>query len=99
MELTLSLWTPLDKERPVRKLYKDGKKVDINWSYYWREIKAWKNEEITLSLIKSLKTKIMESDLNVCLGSNSPIDEIREDKNTSIASLDFLTLAKLWPRR
>ena len=90
MELTLSLWTPLDKERPVRKLYKDGKKVDIDWSFYWREVKAYKNEEITLSLIKSLKTKIMDNDLNVCFGSNSPIDEISENKKSFRRKKDFL---------
>ena len=79
--MTLSLWTPVDKDRPVRKLYKDGKKVEIEWSYYWREVKAWKNEDITLSLIKTLKDKIIERDLNVCLGSNSPIEELLTDRN------------------
>ena len=78
--MTLSIWEPIDKTRPVRKLYKDGKKVNIEWSYYWREVKAYKNEEITLSLIKSIKTEIMDNNLNICLGSNSPIDEMLNDK-------------------
>jgi len=77
--MTLSIWEPRDKARPVRKLYKDGKKVAIDWSLYWREVKAYKNEEITLSLIKTLKNKIIEKDLNVCLGSNSPKDGMLND--------------------
>ena len=59
--MTLSIWEPIDKTRPVRKLYKDGKKVNIDWSLYWREFKAYKNDEITLSLIKELKNKIIDS--------------------------------------
>lgn len=77
--MTLSIWEPRDKTRPVRKLYKDGKKVAIDWSLYWREVKAYKNEEITLSLIKELKSKVIEKDLNVCLGTNSPKDEMLND--------------------
>ena len=88
--MTLSLWTPVDRDRPVRKLYKDGQKVEIEWSYYWREVKAWKNEDITLSLIKTLKTKIIEKDLNVCLGSNSPIEELLTDRNEFRRTKDSL---------
>ena len=88
--MTLSLWTPVDRDRPVRKLYKDGKKVEIEWSYYWREVKAWKNEDITLSLIKTLKDKIIERDLNVCLGSNSPIEELLTDRNEFRRTKDSL---------
>ena len=79
--MTLSIWEPRDKTRPVRKLYKDGKKVNIDWSLYWREVKAYKNEEITLSLIKELKSKVIEKDLNVCLGTNSPIEELLTARN------------------
>ena len=79
--MTLSIWEPRDKTRPVRKLYKDGKKVNIDWSLYWREVKAYKNEEITLSLIKDLKNIVIERDLGVCLGSNSPIEELLTDRN------------------
>ena len=88
--MTLSIWEPRDKTRPVRKLYKDGKKVDIKWSLYWREVKAYKNEEITLSLIKTLKTKIIVKDLNVCLGSNSPKDEMVNDIGEFRRTLDSL---------
>jgi hypothetical protein len=88
--MTLSIWEPRDKTRPVRKLYKDGKKVAIDWSLYWREVKAYKNEEITLSLIKELKSKVIEKDLNVCLGTNSPKDEMVNDIGEFRRTLDSL---------
>lgn len=88
--MTLSIWEPRDKTRPVRKLYKDGKKVNIDWSLYWREVKAYKNEEITLSLIKELKSKVIEKDLNVCLGTNSPKDEMVNDIGEFRRTLDSL---------
>ena len=88
--MTLSIWEPRDKTRPVRKLYKDGKKVAIDWSLYWREVKAYKNEEITLSLIKELKAKVIEKDLNVCLGTNSPKDESLNDKRNFRRTIDSL---------
>ena len=88
--MTLSIWVPRDKTRPVRKLYKDGKKVEIKWSYYWQEVKAYKNEEITLSLIKELKSKVIEKDFNVCLGTNSPKDEMVNDIGEFRRTLDSL---------
>jgi hypothetical protein len=88
--MTLSIWEPRGKTRPVRKLYKDGKKVEIKWSLYWREVKAYKNEEITLSLIKELKSEVIEKDRNVCLGTNSPKDEMVNDIGEFRRTLDSL---------
>ena len=106
MELTLSLWMPtpskdgnykdtdeLLKNKPIRKLYKNNKKELIDFAYYWKELDSFTNEETTLYKVKHSVERVRNENLNVCIGSNSPQQNIEytdpKTKKTEIFNKEY----------